>query len=484
MCAGAIQVELDGPLHVAQHGVLTLIGIRKSLAVEGKIAGLLDVRRDRIEQPQAIVGAVLILTRRTLGTRVMRELLDHRHRAAGGDLAGDHQLQAPYGLRGDGVHHAEHVLHRVPEAQAIPLAGIDQAGGARPRVGHQAVERAPHVQHAVEFGVWRVHVEPGNARMPVTLEAGQLLGDLLRIAEFLSGPTAFFARRADAHQHQKLARLTRLQADSALQHAATVIAGGKGIGALSPLDHRGPGITSVSAEERRAVRVVPGDFCTHQGQKSVPPLIRFLEVSGHEGKVDVGAVIDDAAIHSHLDDVLGVLQIDQVVVGTPVSRIFHVGKAAEAARLAARVGQPDAPTLEASAERNKVRGLRLYACILGRDDGVRAPVTAFRFVTIQRLAHRLPRSGPVVAAIVIVQVDIAPRLVQRDGIEPEPREAPLRRRLIEAISSGIVGDDGAILGAAQVITPGLGSIGTSNYIFLINIVKISELHVSAPGSLV
>jgi len=61
------QTKQDGALHVTEHGVLALIGIGQHFPVERQIASLLDVGADRVEQPQAIVGAVLFLARRLLG---------------------------------------------------------------------------------------------------------------------------------------------------------------------------------------------------------------------------------------------------------------------------------------------------------------------------------------------------------------------------------------------------------------------------------
>src|ERR1035438_6265782 len=96
---------------------------------------------------------------------------------------------------------------------------------------------------------------------------------------------------------------------------------------------------------------------------------------------------------------LCVLQVDQVVIGAPIPNVLHVSKRAEPARPAAQIGEPDAPALEIPAEGNEVSGFRANAGILGRDDGVRAAMTALRLILIEGLAHRLPRSGPVIAVI-------------------------------------------------------------------------------------
>ena len=82
MRAGALQAELDGPPHVPQDGRFPLVRVWQHLAVEGEIAGLLDVGRDRVKQPHAIVGTVFFFERPVLGSGPMSERLHDGNRAA------------------------------------------------------------------------------------------------------------------------------------------------------------------------------------------------------------------------------------------------------------------------------------------------------------------------------------------------------------------------------------------------------------------
>ena len=82
---------------------------------------------------------------------------------------------------------------------------------------------------------------------------------------------------------------------------------------------------------------------------------------------------------------------------------------------------------------------------------------------------------PYVECFIVILI-IAARLVERDRVEPHPEEAPGGGALVEAVAAGVIRDDGAVLRAAEVITPGPGRVGTRDYIFTGGIVEVSVLH--------
>ena len=251
---------------------------------------------------------------------------------------------------------------------------------------------------------------------------------------------------------------------------------------MPPLDYHRRGVAPVRPDEGGAIRVIAGHFGAGHGQKGVPPLVLLLEVVGHIGEVHVGAVVDDVAGHVHLENVLGVLKIDQIVVGIPIAGIFHVGECAQAARSLAQVGELDVPALESLPQGNKVCRFRSYPAVLGRDDSVGRPMAALRLVPIQGLAHRLPRGRPVVLALAVAQVDVPPRLIHGERIEPQPQEPSLGGRLVEAVPSGVIGNDGAVFGGAQIVAPRLGGVGAGDDVLLVVIVKVPVLHWRTPPS--
>ena len=91
----------------------------------------------------------------------------NRHSAAGGALAGYHKLETFPRLIGNNVHNAHKILNGVAIAKAVTLAAVYQACHSRPGKSNQAVKRAPHIHHTVEFGVRRADIEAFESVVPV-----------------------------------------------------------------------------------------------------------------------------------------------------------------------------------------------------------------------------------------------------------------------------------------------------------------------------
>ncbi len=262
----------------------------------------------------------------------MRERLDHRHCSARRNLAGDHQFQPSDGLSRDRVQHPEDVLYRVPISQSVPLAGINEAGRPRPGVRHQAVERTPHVQHAVQLGVGRLHRQPPDPVVPMTLQFGQFFGGFLDRAELGHHPLTDVVRGPHAQQDQKLPGLAGIERDVDLESPATVVARGQRVRALPLFHHHGIGVPPVGPDEGGAVRVVARNVRADDGQKGVPSLVLLPRIIGHVGEVHIGTVVNDVAEDVHLQDVLCVLEVHLVVACTPVAYVLDVGERSQAAR--------------------------------------------------------------------------------------------------------------------------------------------------------
>src|SRR5208283_3745979 len=104
------------------------------------------------------------------------------------------------------------------------------------------------------------------------------------------------------------------------------------------------------------------------------------------------------------------------------------------------------------------------------------PMTALRFVFRQRLSNRLPRRGPEVLALFVVDVNIPPRLIHGNNVETQPHETALCSGFIKAVPASIVGYDSAIFGGTQIVAPRPGSIGPLNNILLVDVIEKSKLH--------
>ena len=135
----ALQIKFQRPPQMTKHRGLAGIGVGQHLVIKVKIAGFGHKRRHRIKKPEAVVGAVFLRIGFRFVAGVMVKRLDDGDGSAVSQLPGEQQLQPRLRLVGNGCGHAQNILHRIAEAQAIPLAVVDQTGGPRPGKGDQAV---------------------------------------------------------------------------------------------------------------------------------------------------------------------------------------------------------------------------------------------------------------------------------------------------------------------------------------------------------
>jgi len=92
--------------------------------------------------------------------------------------------------------------------------------------------------------------------LPVTLDLGKFLADLLHAGELRRRGFAFLAGPTNAHQEKEFLRFSGSKSNPGLQRAAGVVADSQRVCALSLLDNRGIMITSITSDEGGAVCVV------------------------------------------------------------------------------------------------------------------------------------------------------------------------------------------------------------------------------------
>ena len=153
-------------------------------------------------------------------------------------------------------------------------------------------------------------------------------------------------------------------------------------------------------------------------------------------------------------DELGVLHVHQVLLVIAFGGQLAVAEDGQLARLAARVAHLQPPDLMGRALRHVIQRVGGDARVLGADLGIGGAVAAAGLEAVQRLFHRPPAGGPEIAGFVVPQVDIAARLVEL--VEHIAQDAPGGAGLDEAVAAGVLRDDRAVLGRAQVVGPGHG----------------------------
>ena len=192
---------------------------------------------------------------------------------------------------------------------------------------------------------------------------------------------------------------------------------------MAALHDRWVAVTAIVPDKGGAVCVIANHLGAGQSKEGMAPLVLFCEIVGNRRNVDVGSVVDDVILDRHFHCVLRVLQIDQIIPCVPVSRILHVSKGAQPAASNTSVGQLYTPAFEGLSQGNKVSGFGCYAVILRRDNSVGAAVAALGLVPVERLAHRLPCRGPIILALVVVEIDGPAGLIEGNGVEAQAHEA-------------------------------------------------------------
>src|SRR5699024_9851054 len=253
--------------------------------------------------------------------------------------------------------------------------------------------------------------------------------------------------------------------------AAAVLVVAVGVAQVPGGDAAGVAVAVVGPQERRLVPAVGGH--RRAGQTEEPlghRLVVYVLALGQGVQVAVDLLGDAVCLGQVAADEEGVLQVDLVLLVVAVVGELGVtgqGQAAGAVRL---VGHRQGPDLIGLAPGHIVGGLRGDAGIARLHFGVAHAVAALAPVSVQRLCHRLPGGGPVVAAGIVPQIEVAAGLVEL--VEHIPQDPAVGAGPGKAVASRMVGDDGAVLRRAQIVDPGGRGIGAVDHVFTGGIVKV------------
>ena len=186
------------------------------------------------------------------------------------------------------------------------------------------------------------------------------------------------------------------------------------------------------------------------------------------------------------DHVLAVLEVLQVHPVVPLVGQLGVGEDRDGPGGRPRVGNLQGPVLKGLACRDEAGHLRADPGVVRLEDGVAQAVPDGRRVLAQRLADRLPGGGPVIAcrdgtrAVVIAQIQIAARLVDRDAVEPHAQHPSSSARTVERIAAGVLRDDPAVQARAEVIDPRPRRVRPRDDVLAGGIVEVAEAHRRGP----
>src|ERR1035438_2439088 len=95
---------------------------------------------------------------------------------------------------------------------------------------------------------------------------------------------------------------------------------------------------------------------------------------------------------------------------------------------------------------------------------------------VETLAHRLPGDGPVIARVVVADIDVVTRPVERHTVRAKAGDAAMLRAFVEGIAAGVLRNHRAEVAESQVVSPGDRYIRTLDYVFAVFVVKTTVAH--------
>ena len=230
----------------------------------------------------------------------------------------------------------------------------------------------------------------------------------------------------------------------------------------SGFDYNGVAFGAVGADEfvAQAVKAVGGEM----GGEELVAVLFVVQV-----------VLDDAVLIAAARSVEAHLEIPVIHVDLAEAE-FQIGEYCQVAGLSRVVAQLYIPDLHGIVHGHE-------QLLLGVDAGVVAVVfdiaqAVAAGVVLPGLAHGLPGDRPVVAAVLIPQVNVVARAVHGDAVGAEAGDPVVFRGLVQQIASRGVVEYAVHILQADVVGPGNRHIHPVDYIFPIGIVKISVPHSS------
>ena len=263
----------------------------------------------------------------------------------------------------------------------------------------------------------------------------------------------------------------RLEHNVALERAAGIAVVVHLAGALALFYCNRVGIGAVRADKAVQIAVIAGNRCAHHAEET----LSVVGAGGILAAVFVDVLENLVAFKAGACDEQGILQVYLILFIVVVVGEFHKAEGGQVSRLVAVVLDYSAPYLIGSADGNIIGHFRGNAGIFRGNNGVSGTVAADALVSIQRLAHRLPGSRPVIVGVIVPQIDITAGQCHH-RVEAEPADSAVCAGLDKAVAGSVVGNHCTVFRRTQVVYPGCRSIRMINDVFFVFQVKITVLH--------
>ena len=480
MIAQMLHREIDGSLQVVINGTLVAVRVRDDLVDECGVARLTQILLDGREEPQSIVcticgmagcGHIGSIVRCILMSCIMVEL-NERKSAAVVNLCGKHEADLLTRSGRIQMDHALDILNGVTIAITITKSAVDEGSRAGPDECHEALISVPCIDHRVEVLIRCLNLEVLQFGIPVLLELAKFLFCLRRICITLQQLLRLFVVIL-AEQEYDLLRLAGLQCDLCGQCAAGVVVVVEMIAQVAALNADRVSVTAVAAQEGRLIAAVRTNGRTDHAEETLTSCGRMV-LAGSIRAVLIDRLNDLIAVEIGACDKQCVLQVYEVVLVVALVGELHETGRCDRALLIRIVSQLQLPNFISLIQGNIIQYLGSDLRVLRGDAGISQTMTALTLVILEIFADRLPGCRPVIAGLLITQVDVPSGGII--FIEMIADDTSLRSALYETVAACIIGNDGAVLRRAEVIGPGCRCVRTSDHVLFVRFIKKTVLH--------
>ncbi len=374
---------------------------------------------------------------------------------------------------------AQQVLVRVAEAHAAPDSRLEQRGGTRQVERDHALVGVPGVDHPVEVLAAAFDLEGAEPLGPGLPERRECRLDHDRVevpGDDRANPPLVDRPRAGRVELgvRRVLRVPEDERDVACLTRAELeadLVGADRLPAMRDRTRRGPAldgnrpVPAPVRPEERVARGVEGGRRVRAGE--VGEMVAPLPV--------LRRVVDDAVLDLDLADRVVALEVGRIVLRVPQAELDG-SEQRHPRGLRPLVGQADAPDLERLTDRDEVARLDADPGALRRDRRVAQAVPAL--VRLEVAVGRLPAGAPVVAAVVVADVQVSPAQVERRVVVPVAGESPQAGVAHERVAAGRVRDDPEVLVAAEVVDPRQRRVGPRDDVFAVVVVEMAVTHAS------
>ena len=185
----------------------------------------------------------------------------------------------------------------------------------------------------------------------------------------------------------------------------------------------------------------------------------------------LGLVVDGTRLHLHLAGGEVALEVGAVVYSVPQAEL-HIAEHVQLPGTIAAVGQGQAVQLAGVALGDEQLLPGGHTVLFALHNGVAQTVAAA--VTVQRGLGGLPARVP--HGVAVLDIDPVAVHVQRGVIVAVAGQAAHPGVPVKAVTARRVGDQTEEVLAAKVVDPGQGRLRGGDDVFLVPVIKISELH--------